>query len=106
MFQFCQYASSATIALSQQKEGRLFMRLRLKVKEVAEEKGFSMGRLERLANLSHPTVRDIFRNPYKEVTTTTLAKLATALGVPVCALYEEVPDQDYCLVLCGMTMQG
>ena len=52
----------------------------------------SMGKLERLADLSHPTIRDIFRNPYKEVTSTTLAKLATALDVPVAELFDEVSD--------------
>ena len=66
--------------------------LRLRVKEIAEQRGMSMGKLERLADLSHPTIRDIFRNPYKEVTSTTLAKLATALGVPVSDLFEEVAD--------------
>lgn len=69
------------------------MKLRLRVREIAQQKGMSMGKLERLADLSHPTIRDIFRNPYKEVTTTTLAKLATALGVPVSELFEEVLDQ-------------
>ena len=69
------------------------MRLRLRVKEIAEEKHMSMGKLERLSDLSHPTIRDIFRNPYKEVTSTTLVKLANALGVPVSELYEEVPDE-------------
>ena len=68
------------------------MKLRLRVREIAEKKGISMGKLERLADLSHPTIRDIFRNPFKEVTTTTLAKLATALGVSVSDLFEEVPD--------------
>ena len=68
------------------------VKLRLRVKEIAEQKGLSMGKLERLADLSHPTVRDIFRDPYKEVTTTTLVKLATALGVPVTDLFEEVSD--------------
>ena len=52
-----------------------------------------MGKLERLADLSHPTIRDIFRDPYKEVTTTTLTKLANALGVPVSELFEEVSDE-------------
>ena len=69
------------------------MRLRLRVREIAEEKHISMGKLERLADLSHPTIRDIFRNPYKEVTTTTLVKIAIALDVPVSALYEEIPDE-------------
>jgi transcriptional regulator with XRE-family HTH domain len=68
------------------------VKLRLRVKEIAEQRGMSMGKLERLADLSHPTIRDIFRNPYKEVTSTTLAKLATALGVPVSNLFEEVAD--------------
>lgn len=69
------------------------MRIRLRVREIAEQKGYSMGKLERLADLSHPTIRDIFRNPYKEVTSTTLAKLATALDVPVSELYVEEPDK-------------
>ena len=69
------------------------MKLRLRVREIAQQKGISMGKLERLADLSHPTIRDIFRNPYKEVTTTTLAKLATALAVSVSDLFEEVPDE-------------
>jgi transcriptional regulator with XRE-family HTH domain len=69
------------------------VKLRLRVKEIAEQRGMSMGKLERLADLSHPTIRDIFRNPYKEVTSTTLAKLATALSVPVSDLFEEVADE-------------
>ncbi len=69
------------------------VKLRLRVKEIAEQRGMSMGKLERLADLSHPTIRDIFRNPYKEVTSTTLAKLATALGVRVSDLFEEVADE-------------
>jgi transcriptional regulator with XRE-family HTH domain len=69
------------------------VKLRLKVREIAQQKGISMGKLERLADLSHPTIRDIFRNPYKEVTTTTLVKIATALGVPVSDLFEEVSDE-------------
>jgi transcriptional regulator with XRE-family HTH domain len=68
------------------------VKIRLRVKEIAEQKGMSMGKLERLADLSHPTIRDIFRNPYREVTTTTLAKLASALSVSVSTLFEEVSD--------------
>ena len=69
------------------------MKLRLRVREIAQQKGISMGKLERLADLSHPTIRDIFRNPYKEVTTTTLTKLATALDVSVSDLFEEIADE-------------
>ncbi len=63
------------------------------MKEISVQKGFSMGKLERIADVSHPTVRDIFRDPYEEVTTTTLTKLATALGVPVSDHFEEVSDE-------------
>ena len=34
------------------------------------------------------------RNPYKEVTTTTLNKLAAVLGVPPSKLIEEIKDED------------
>ncbi len=68
------------------------MRLRLRVREVAQEKGFSMGKLERAAGLSHPTVRDVWRIPDRDITLSTLARLATALGVHTWELYEEVPD--------------
>lgn len=70
------------------------MKVRLAVKEIAEKKGYSMGKLERSANLSHPTIRDIFRNPYKEVTLSTLAKIATALEVHISELYQELPDDN------------
>ena len=66
--------------------------LRWYVKELIEARGMSMGKLERLADLSHPTIRDIYRDPYKEVTSTTLAKLATALNVSVSDLFVEEPD--------------
>ena len=69
------------------------LRLRLRVKEIAEARGMSMGKLERLADLSHPTIRDIYRDPYKEVTSTTLAKLATALNVSVSDLFVEESDK-------------
>lgn len=66
--------------------------IRLKVKEMAEAKGISRTRLSRLADTNYKTVNAIFKNPYKEVTTTTLERLAKALGVPVIELIEEIPD--------------
>ncbi len=46
----------------------------------------------RLADTNYKTIKAIFDNPYREVTTTTLNKLAKALGVSVADLIEEVPD--------------
>jgi DNA-binding Xre family transcriptional regulator len=66
--------------------------IRLRVKEVATQKGISMTRLSRLADTNYKTIKAIFDNPYREVTTTTLDKLAKALGVAVADLIEEVPD--------------
>ena len=66
--------------------------IRLRVKEVATQRGISMTRLSRLADTNYKTIKAIFDNPYREVTTTTLNKLAKALGVSVSDLFEEVPD--------------
>ena len=66
--------------------------IRLRVKEVAQEKGFSLGKLSRASDVAYNTVKAIYRNPYKEVTTTTLNKLAAALGVPASELIEDEPN--------------
>ncbi|MBO0789672.1 MAG: helix-turn-helix transcriptional regulator [Ktedonobacteraceae bacterium] len=66
--------------------------LRLRVKEVAKEKGFGQGKLARAADMAPNTVRAIYRDPFREVTTTTINKLAKALGVPVTDLIEDIPD--------------
>jgi transcriptional regulator with XRE-family HTH domain len=69
--------------------------LRLRVKEVAQEKGFGQGRLARAADTAINTVRNIYRDPYREVTTTTINKLAKALDVPVTELIEDVSEEVY-----------
>ena len=68
--------------------------IRLRVKELAEQKGFNISSLSRKADVGFSTVKRIFRDPYKEVTTTTLEKLARALGVPTADLIEDVPDEE------------
>jgi DNA-binding Xre family transcriptional regulator len=67
--------------------------IRLRVKEVAQEKGFSQGRLSRVANIDENTLKRIYRDPYAIITTETLDKLAKALGVPSSTLLEDVPDE-------------
>ena len=67
--------------------------IRLRVKEIAREKGISMGKLQRDADLAYNTVRRIFKDPYYVTTTETLGKIAKALGVPISDLLEEVPDK-------------
>ncbi|HEX9134649.1 MAG TPA: helix-turn-helix transcriptional regulator [Ktedonobacteraceae bacterium] len=67
--------------------------IKLKVQEVAKEKQISMSRLSREANMAYKTVQVIWRDPYHEVTTTTLNKLAKAMGVHPCELFEYDPSQ-------------
>ncbi len=52
-----------------------------------------MSSLSRAADVNFRTIKNIYRNPYKDVTTTTLAKIAKALGVPSTDLIEDVPDE-------------
>jgi DNA-binding Xre family transcriptional regulator len=72
---------------------RTMTMIRLRVKEIAREKGISMGKLQRDSNLAYNTVRRIFKDPYYITTTETLGKIAKALGVPISDLLEEVPDE-------------
>ena len=64
--------------------------LRLRVKEVAKEKGMSMNKLSQRSEVSYNIVKAIYRNPYKEVTLHTINRLADILEVPATALLEDV----------------
>ena len=68
------------------------MAIRLRVQEVARQKGFSMDKLQKDADVGFNTVKRIFRDPYSITTTETLGKLARALGVQPGELIEEVVD--------------
>ena len=68
------------------------MAVRLRVKEVAKEKGISMGKLHRQADVSYKTIKRIYSDPFYATTTITLGKLAKVLGVPPGDLIEEVSD--------------
>lgn len=69
------------------------MTVRLRVREIAKEKGFSMGKLQRDADVAYNTVKRIFKDPYYITTTETLGKLARALGVSPGELIEEVSNE-------------
>jgi DNA-binding Xre family transcriptional regulator len=66
--------------------------IRLKVYEVAQAKGYSQNFLARKANMDVKTLKRIYRDPYAEISTATLDKLAQALDVDVRDLIETVPD--------------
>lgn len=71
------------------------MAVRLRIKEIAKEKGISMGKLQRDADVAYNTVKRMFKDPYYITTTETLGKLARALGVSPGELIEEVSDDMY-----------
>ena len=68
------------------------MKVRLRIKEVAAEKGVSMTKLSQRSEVAYNTVRKLIRDPYAEVTLSTLRRLADVLGVSTKDLIEDVPD--------------
>jgi DNA-binding Xre family transcriptional regulator len=68
--------------------------IRLKVKEIAEQKRISMTRLSRIADVNYKTVRAMFYDPYRDVAYSTLLKMAKALNVRIEDLVEVTPDEE------------
>lgn len=66
--------------------------LRLRVKEIAESKGYNQSQLSRAADMPLDTIRRIWHNPYHEVRLSTLNRIAQVLQVPAKDLFEEVVD--------------
>ncbi len=65
---------------------------RLRVKEVAQAKGFTMARLQRAADINLKTIQAIWHDPRHNASLNTLDKIAKVLGVPVTDLIEDVPE--------------
>lgn len=66
--------------------------IRLRVKEVLQDKGVSMSKLSRLTDISYNTVQILCRNPSHNVEIQTLGLIAQALKVPLASLFEEIDD--------------
>jgi transcriptional regulator with XRE-family HTH domain len=69
-------------------------KVRLRVREIAQEKGMSRTRLHHDSEVAYTTIRAIFKDPHTEVTITTLARLAEALGVPTATLIEDENEEE------------
>src|SRR5713101_6791322 len=67
--------------------------IRLRVKELADERGLNMAQLARKADIDQRTLRRIYRDPTQEISTLVLGKLATALNVSPGDLIEVIDDQ-------------
>ena len=70
------------------------VRVRLKVKGVAQQKGVSQGKLSRSSDVDIKTIKRIYRDSMTIVTTETLGKIATALNVDASELIENAPDEN------------
>jgi transcriptional regulator with XRE-family HTH domain len=65
------------------------MKIRLLVREIAENKGYTAPQLARKADVSNDTIYRIWNNAYAPISTAILAKIADALGVSITELLEE-----------------
>lgn len=70
------------------------MRQRLKIREVAEAKGWTQSKLQRAADVNSRTMSGIYHDSYRDVAYSTLAKIARVLEVEVGELVEMVPDEE------------
>lgn len=67
---------------------------RLRIKELAEQRGITQSKLMRMADLNMKTVQGLYREPYRiNVAYLTLEKIAKALDVSIDELFEEVEDR-------------
>ena len=69
--------------------------IRLRVKELAQTKGISQGKLSRMSDVDENTIKRIYRNPTAIVSTETINKLAAALGVATTDIIEDIPDPEH-----------
>ncbi len=65
---------------------------RLRIKEVAESKGYNMSTLSRASDIPFNTIRRAWKNPHYEIKLATLHKIAQTLNVSTSELIEDVPD--------------
>jgi hypothetical protein len=78
-----------------EKRNGVMRRVRLRVREIAEAQGVSMTKLHIRSEVGYNVIRRIFRDPYAEIMTTTLSRLAEALNVPTSSLLEDVSEEQY-----------
>ncbi len=66
---------------------------RLKVKEIATQKGYNISQLSRKSDVEIKTVRRLFHNPTYAVGVDILDKIALALEVDIAELIESLPEK-------------
>src|SRR2546421_5001073 len=69
------------------------MTQRLQVRELAQARGLHISPLARRAGMQRDTLLKMWRYPYRIPTQATLEKIATALGLSVSDLIEDVSEE-------------
>lgn len=67
--------------------------IRLRVKEIAEVRGFNQSSLARETGLGFTTIKQLFRDAQHNVSIGVLEKIAKAMSVSIHDLIEELPDE-------------
>ena len=67
--------------------------LRLRVKEVAQEKKLSMNMLSHRSEVAYNIIKDCYRNPYRVINSETINKIAKGLGVAATDILENVSEE-------------
>lgn len=70
------------------------MTTRLRVREIATEKGWTQTKLQRAADVHPTTMQGIYNNPHRDVSYTILMKIAKVLGVEVSELIIEEKTEE------------
>jgi DNA-binding Xre family transcriptional regulator len=66
---------------------------RLRIKEIAESKGYNISTLSRASDVPFTTLRKAWRDPHYEIRLTSLYKIAKTLGVATGDLIEDEPEE-------------
>jgi hypothetical protein len=67
--------------------------LRLRVKEIAQEKQLSMNMLSHRSEVAYNIIKDCYRNPYRVINSETINKIAKGLGVSATDILENVSEE-------------
>jgi DNA-binding Xre family transcriptional regulator len=68
--------------------------VRLKLKQILQERNISMGKLSRISDVSYSSIARMSNDPAYSPTLNMLERIAKALNVSVSDLYEEIPDTE------------
>jgi DNA-binding Xre family transcriptional regulator len=66
--------------------------IRLRLREVLDEKKITQAKLSRLTDVSMNTIQTIYHNPFHDVALSTLERIAKGLKIEISELYEVLPD--------------